>query len=201
MPRTKTQLASAAFEEYSSASAFSPGAVRWRIRLAALHVRDFALRCTGHLPTNMLRIALYRALFGMKIAKGATIESGCLILGGPSRITIGRGSVINRGVVLDGRFPLTIGENVSISIGSVILTLEHDLQASDFAAVGGPVAIGDRAFLGSRAVVLPGVTIGAGAAVAAGAVVTNDVEPYTIVGGVPAKAIGSRPRNLTYQTG
>ena len=137
----------------------------------------------------------------MNIAKGATIAGGCLILGGPRRITIGRRSVINRGVVLDGRFPLTIGDNVSISIGSVILTLEHDLQASDFPAVGAPVSIADRVFIGTRAVVLPGVSIGEGAAVAAGAVVTNDVEPYTIVGGVPAKEIGSRPRNLTYQTG
>jgi maltose O-acetyltransferase len=47
--------------------------------------------------------------------------------------------------------------------------------------------------------ILPGVTIGEGAAVAAGAVVTKDVEAYTIVAGVPAKPIGSRPRNLTYQ--
>lgn len=121
--------------------------------------------------------------------------------GGPRRITIGQRSVINRGVVLDGRFPLTIGDNVSISIGSVILTLEHDLHAADFRAVGAPVTIGDRVFIGTRAVVLPGVSVGEGAAVAAGSVVTKDVDPYTIVGGVPAKAIGSRPRNLTYQTG
>ena len=179
----------------------SPGCRPLGGKLNALCLRDFAVAVHGHLPTNTLRIAFYRAFFGMNIANDATIAGGCLILGGPGRITIGRSSVINRGVVLDGRFPLTIGENVSISIGSVILTLEHDLQSPDFPAIGAPVAIGDRAFIGARAIVLPGVSIGEGAAVAAGAVVTNDVEPYTIVGGIPAKAIGARPRNMTYRTG
>ena len=60
-------------------------------------------------------------------------------------------------------------------------------------------AIGDRAWLGSRALVLPGVTIGEGAVVAAGAVVTSDVPAYAVVGGVPARAIGARPRELRGQ--
>ena len=45
---------------------------------------------------------------------------------------------------------------------------------------------------------LPGVSIGEGAVVAAGAVVTADVPAYTVVGGVPAKLIGERPRDLDY---
>ena len=167
-------------------------------RLSATRIRDFALRLTGHLPTNALRIALYRHGFGMRIASGAKIDTGSLVWG-PGRITIGTGTVINRGVVLDGRFPLSIGENVSISLYAVILTLEHDLSDSEFRSVGAPVSIGDRAFIGTRAIILPGVTIGVGAAVAAGAIVTKDVEPYTIVGGVPAKPIGSRPASLRYQ--
>ena len=54
------------------------------------------------------------------------------------------------------------------------------------------VVIGDDVWIGANAVVLCGVTIGAGAVVAAGAVVNRDVAPYAIVGGVPAKPIGSR---------
>lgn len=134
----------------------------------------------------------------MTIARGARIAPGCSVLGGPGRICIGAGTVINRGVVLDGRFPLTIGQNASISIQTIVLTLEHDLAAPDFRAVGAPVVIGNRVFIGARAIILPGVTLGEGAAVAAGAVVTTDVEPYAIVAGVPARVIGSRPRNLTY---
>jgi len=201
MPQVKVPLSLAAFQTYSKRPAFSLGGILWRLRLSSGFARDFALRLTGYLPTSLLRVACYRALFGMKIGKGARIEGGCLILGGPRRITIGERSVINRGVVLDGRFPLSIGANVSISIQSVILTLEHDLQAADFRAIGAPVTIGDRVFIGTRAIVLPGVTIGEGAAVAAGAVVTRDVEPHVMVGGVPAKPIGTRPNHLTYTTG
>ena len=55
-----------------------------------------------------------------------------------------------------------------------------------------PVIIGNDVYLGDGIIVMPGVTIGNGAVVAANAVVTHDVEPYTIVGGVPAKKIRDR---------
>ncbi len=159
--------------------------------------RDFCIRVVGRLPFNRLRLFLYRHLFGVKVAKGVRIEGACTIWG-PKRVTIGPGTVINREVILDGRFPLTVGSHVSISIRSAILTLEHDLADQDFRAFGAPVQIGDYVFIGMGAIVLPGVTIGEGGAVAAGAVVTKDVAPFTIVGGAPARPIGSRPRKLSY---
>jgi acetyltransferase-like isoleucine patch superfamily enzyme len=60
------------------------------------------------------------------------------------------------------------------------------------------VTIEDYAWISCRVVILPGVTIGKGAVVAAGAVVTTNVPPYTIVGGVPAIEIGKRTKNLNY---
>jgi maltose O-acetyltransferase len=161
-------------------------------------LRDFVIRAAGQLPFNALRLFLYRHLFGVTIAKGVRIEGGCTIWG-PKRVTIGAGSVINRDVILDGRFPLTIGSHASISTRSMILTLEHDLSDEEFRALGAPVQIGDRAFIGTGAIILPGVTIGEGSAVAAGAVVTKDVDPFTIVGGVPARPIGKRPENIRYK--
>jgi maltose O-acetyltransferase len=71
-------------------------------------------------------------------------------------------------------------------------------MSPDFAGRTAPVVIEDFAWLGSRAMVLPGVTVGKGAVVAAGAVVTRDVPPYAIVGGVPARVIGERERGLDY---
>ena len=198
MSRTKTPLPSAGLQGDIAGNHHGLRAIFSKTKLSASRLRDFALRLTGHLPTNALRVALYRLGFGMKIAKGVRIETGCLIWG-PGRVTIGGGTVVNRGVVLDGRFPLTIGESASISLDAVILTLEHDLSDPGFRSIGAPVSIGDRVFIGTRAIVLPGVSIGEGAAVAAGAIVTRDVEPYTIVGGVPAKPIGSRPANLLYR--
>lgn len=55
-----------------------------------------------------------------------------------------------------------------------------------------PVNIGNDVWIGQNVVILPGVTIHDGAVLAAGAVVTHDVPPYTIVGGVPAKTIKKR---------
>lgn len=169
-------------------------------RMSLWRLRDFALRFIGKVPGNSVRLFFYRHVFGMKIGKGVRIEGGCTIWG-PKRITIGEGTVINREVILDGRFPLTIGNHVSVSIQSVILTLEHDLNDPNFRATGAPVSIGDRAFIGTRAVVLPGVSIGENSAVAAGSVVTNDVPATAIVGGVPARPIGARPQNLKYKFG
>lgn len=54
------------------------------------------------------------------------------------------------------------------------------------------IDIGNDVWIGANVVILPGVTIGDGAVVGVGAVVTHDVEPYSIVGGVPAKHIGYR---------
>jgi hypothetical protein len=56
------------------------------------------------------------------------------------------------------------------------------------------VIVGHDVWMGHAAIVLPGVTIGDGAVIAAGAVVSKDVPPYTIVGGVPARSIRDRFR-------
>jgi len=85
-----------------------------------------------------------------------------------------------------------IGNRVQLGHDVMLLTVEHELGPSS-ARCGrrraAPIVIGDGAWLASRVTVLPGVTIGAGAVVAAGAVVHQDVEPNTLVGGVPARVL------------
>jgi maltose O-acetyltransferase len=73
-----------------------------------------------------------------------------------------------------------------------------------FREVLAPVTIADHVWIGSRAMILPGITVGEGAVVAAGAVVTRNVEPYTVVAGVPACPISTRsqrpqPRAQVYK--
>lgn len=58
--------------------------------------------------------------------------------------------------------------------------------------------IDDRAWIGSNVIILPNVHVGEGAVCCAGCVVTKDVEPYTVVAGIPAKKIAERPRGLEY---
>jgi acetyltransferase-like isoleucine patch superfamily enzyme len=123
----------------------------------------------------------------------------CRFLNG-RKITIGARNVMNFGCLLDGRkYAIRIGDDVSIGPEATILTLGHDPQSPDFEDKGGDVLIGNRVWIAYRALILPGITIGEGAVVAAGAVVTKDVPPFTIVAGNPAKKIGERSHDLTYQ--
>jgi len=153
---------------------------------------------TSYIPSHYLRNFIFRHVFGMQLAQGSVIYSGTEFRA-PRKIRIGRHSIIGNGCLLDGRRGLEIGENVNISSGVWIWTLHHDVQSPDFSVTGATTIIHDRAWLCSRSTVLPGVEIGEGAVVASGAVVTKDVSPFTIVGGVPAKVIGKRTEDLSYK--
>ena len=73
-----------------------------------------------------------------------------------------------------------------------MLTGSHSLTSPTFDLITKPITIKDNVWVATGAIVLPGVTIGEGAVVAAGSVVTKDVEPWTVVGGNPAKFIKKR---------
>lgn len=107
---------------------------------------------------------------------------------------IGEGTWIGAFTLIDGSGGLTIGRGCDISCGAHIYThstVRRCVSGRTHAAVDrAPVSIGDRVFIGANAVVMMGVTIGESAVVAAGAVVTRDVPPFTVVGGVPARRIG-----------
>lgn len=152
----------------------------------------------GSIPSQHIRKFLYSRVFGMRLDPTAIIYGGAEVRS-PRNVCIGKHTSIGHHAILDGRNGLTIGDNVNLSTGVWIWTLEHDPQSSDFGTAGGPVVIEDYAWVSCRAVILPGVRIGKGAVVAAGAVVTKDVPPYAIVGGVPAKVIGERTQDLRYE--
>ena len=87
----------------------------------------------------------------------------------------------------------------TISFNVCIISGGHKVNSRTFEGEHLPIIIGDYVWVGVNATILKGVKIGDGAVVAAGAVVVEDVPPYTIVGGVPAKIIGQRPSNLSYK--
>ena len=133
------------------------------------------------------------------LGKQSSIQMGCRFLNG-RKVYLGDRNVINFGCLLDGRhYTIKTGHDVSIGPEATILTLGHDPQCPNFGNKGGDVVIGDRAWIAYKAIILPGITIGEGAIVGAGAVVTKDVAPYTIVAGNPAKVVGHRNKDLTYE--
>ena len=105
-------------------------------------------------------------------------------------IKLGKYVFINSGCRFQDQGGITIEDGALIGHNAVLATLNHnpdpDKRNNLFPA---PIHIGKRVWLGANVTVLPGVTIGDNAIVAAGAVVTHDVEPNTVVGGVPARFI------------
>ena len=168
-------------------------------RMAKTYAKSFlqlGLILLAYVPSHRLR-KLGLRIYGARIASNALVYHGLWAVA-PRGLSIGRSSVIGDHAILDARAGLTIGENVNLSTNVAIWTGQHDYQAPDFGFKSGPVHIEDYAWLSFRSTILPGVTVGEGAVVAAGAVVTKNVAPYTVVGGVPAKMIGTRSRDLRY---
>jgi acetyltransferase-like isoleucine patch superfamily enzyme len=106
-------------------------------------------------------------------------------------VKIGKRVEIGYMVLLDGRRPELITIEDDVKITAMCVVIGHDLSRSynDKKEIIGKVLIKKGAFIGMNTVIMPGVTIGEGSVVAAGSVVTKDVEPFTIYGGVPAKKI------------
>jgi maltose O-acetyltransferase len=161
-----------------------------RLESYALDFGLMLLHLTTYIPSHTIRNGIWR-VFGLRLGQYSTLHTGVRVFD-PRQIKIGEGTIVGYATFIDGREPVSIGSHTDIASEVMIYSQEHDLSTLDFVAQGAPVTIGDYVFIGPRAIILPGVSIGDGAVVAAGAVVTKDVEPNSIVGGVPAKLIGER---------
>lgn len=160
-------------------------------------IKYFTNHFIQHIPSYTLRNFWYRRILGWNIAPQATIMMGQHIQTNGIRdagkkVSIGRGSVINWDCMLYITGGLIIGKQVSISAGTWLITGTHEMNDPYFPATYKPIYIDDFAWIGMRATILPGVTIGRGAVVMAGAVVSRDVPPYAVVGGVPAREVTQR---------
>lgn len=165
-----------------------------------LSLFEFITEFIMWLPIRLLRL-YWLKLFGMKTGKDVWIFRNVEVRR-PNRIMIGSSSKINKRTLLDCRGgTICIGSNVDIAQDCRLWTLEHDPQSDTYATKSGNITIEDFCWLASNVTVLPGVKIGKGAVIATGAVVTKDVEPMTIVAGIPAKKIGERHSSLEYKLG
>ncbi len=114
-----------------------------------------------------------RGLSGLHIGDDCFLGDECLL-------------DLAEGVVLEDQ--VTLAERVVVLTHQNVGYADHPLQRS-FPAMAAPVTIRAGSFVGASVTILAGVTIGPQSAVAAGAVVTADVPPNTLVGGVPARPL------------
>ncbi len=171
-----------------------------RLKTILLEFELMLLRWVGYLPSHTLRKIFYLAA-GIKMPFNSTIHMWANFFN-PENITIGQDSIVGDHSFLDGRAPLKIGNHVGIASQVLIYNDEHDINSETYGNSFGPVTIDDYVFIGPRSIILPNVHIGRGAIVAAGAVVTKDIPPLEVWGGVPAKKINDRQvKNLNYRLG
>lgn len=133
----------------------------------------------------------------IRIGQHGHIHAQANLLAYDGHITIGNHVTVNPFCLLYGHGGLTIGDNVLIASHTTLIPANHGFDdPNTLIRLQGEtrqgIVIEDDVWLGTHVSVLDGVTIGRGAVVAAGAVVTKDVAPYTIVGGVPARVLRQR---------
>lgn len=131
--------------------------------------------------------------FILKCGKDVNFEKGAII---SSKLEIGDSSGIGIDCVISGK--TIIGNNVMMGPECVFITRNHKFDKLEIPMQDQgyteeeQIEIEDDVWIGRRVIILPGVTIGKGAIIGAGAVVTKNIPPYAIGGGVPAKIIKYR---------
>lgn len=123
---------------------------------------------------------------------GATVRCELTAHAG-GKLEIGNRVFINYGCSISAHQHVRIGDGCLIGQYGIIMDCDyHSLEEGGDHGDVRPIAIGDRAWLGARVIVLKGVTIGHDAVIAAGSVVTHDIAPHAIAGGVPARVLRVR---------
>ncbi len=172
---------------------------RWYYNEIYQDLRLYWLTMLGYVPSHAVRNYFYRHA-GVKLASTSSLHWRARFFK-PEGLSIGEHCTLGNDGFYDARDTITIGSCVNIAAEVRIYTREHDIDDPFFAETGGPVVIEDYAYIGTRVTIMPGVRIGHGAVVASGAVVTKDVPPFMLVGGVPAKVIRERAHDLRYKLG
>lgn len=130
-------------------------------------------------------------LFGAQIDSTAVVYSSARIYYPPNLI-MEKYSCIASDVDCYNVAPVRIGANATVSQGAFLCTASHDITDPHNRLITAPIIIENQAWIAAAAFVGMGVTIGEGAVVGARAAVFKDVEPWTVVGGNPAKFIKRR---------
>ena len=145
-------------------------------------LKSMLLEMFLNIYSNHIRCGVLK-LYGASVAKNVKIFRGIKVRM-PRRLMLSDGVSVGPGCLLDARNGIKLGKSVTLAYEAIIWTMHHDYNDPHFGVKGNAVIVEDYAWICSRAIILPGVTIGKGAVIGSGAIVSKDVPPYAIIGGV-----------------
>ncbi len=173
-----------------STGSFSKEASMWKQTLW-FFVNALIVRASWN-PFMGIKICILR-LFGAKIGKGIVIKNN-VVIKFPWKLTIGNNVWLGENCWIDNLDHITIGNNVCISQGVLLITGNHDYTKTDFPYRNAPIVIEDGAWIGAKAVVSSGVRIASHSVITIGSIVTSDTESYGVYQGNPA--VKKKERNM-----
>ncbi len=166
---------------------YKPGCFLWRV----LWFIKGRVIINTYFPWPMWVKRWTLRFFGAKLGRGVVIKPKVNIKY-PWFLSVGDNSWIGEGVWIDNLGKVTIGSNVALSQGAMLLCGNHDYKKTTFDLIVGDITIEDGAWIGAQAVVCPGVTVRSHAILSVGSVATKELEGYGIYQGNPASKIRER---------
>jgi putative colanic acid biosynthesis acetyltransferase WcaF len=166
--------------------------LRNRIARAAWELARLALFRLSPRPCHAWRAALLR-LFGAKLGRDCHVYPSARIWA-PWNLACEDVVAIADEAIVYNPAPVRLGSHCVVSQQAYLCGAGHDPADPAFRLVSAPIEVGAYAWICARATVQMGVRVGEGAVLALGAVATRDLEPWTVYGGVPARALKRRTR-------
>lgn len=151
---------------------------------------NLAIMKNGWIPFSSLKVKVLR-LFGAKIGKNVLIKP-CVNVKYPWNLEVGDNSWIGENVWIDNLAKVSIGNNVCISQGALLLCGNHNYKKSTFDLIVGEITIEDGAWVGAQSVVCPGVKMKSHSILSVGSVASSDLDEYCIYKGIPAEKVRER---------
>lgn len=140
--------------------------------------------------SSNLKVGLLRR-FGATVGKGVVIKP-CVNIKYPWKLSVGNHAWIGEQAWIDNIAHVTIGDNVCLSQGSLLLTGNHNYKTISFDLLPGTIILEDAVWIGAKAIVCPGVVCASHSVLSVAAVANANMLPYGIYKGNPAIKVGDR---------